>query len=217
MNECHERSAGPSTTILLLRHAQSTWNAAERWQGWADPPLSPLGEAQAARAGRRLAALWDGTAAAFDALVTSDLTRATRTAQLVAAAAGWEIPHHQRADLREYDIGRWSGLRSADIEARWPGQIASWQARRQPAPPGGESWDTFERRVGRVLAALHRAHSGGRVLVIAHSGVVRAARRPGQGPPVSALSGGWLPSAGRGGAGAVDLLSEPAPRSAPPG
>src|SRR4051812_40351680 len=54
----------PSTRIALVRHGQSTWNAEGRWQGQADPPLSPLGEAQAAAAA--------GACPVVDAVVTSD-------------------------------------------------------------------------------------------------------------------------------------------------
>ncbi len=37
----------PAVELLLVRHGESTWNAVGRWQGWADPPLSDLGRAQA--------------------------------------------------------------------------------------------------------------------------------------------------------------------------
>ncbi len=40
--------------LLLIRHAQSVWNEAGRWQGWADPPLSALGEEQTQQAAARL-------------------------------------------------------------------------------------------------------------------------------------------------------------------
>ena len=75
---------GPvATSILLLRHAQSVWNAQGRWQGWADPPLSPGGE----RAARGAAA--HGALDGIDATASSDLQRAARTAELLA---GGEAP-----------------------------------------------------------------------------------------------------------------------------
>src|SRR3954468_14410566 len=49
--------AGGMAHLLFVRHGQSEWNAAGRWQGWADPPLSELGETQAAQAAERLTGL----------------------------------------------------------------------------------------------------------------------------------------------------------------
>ena len=66
--------------LLLVRHGESTWNAARRWQGWADPPLSDLGRRQAVEAAARLADLDLG-----DRVVASDLRRAIETAELLAA------------------------------------------------------------------------------------------------------------------------------------
>src|SRR5919107_550504 len=63
--------------LLLVRHGESTWNATGRWQGWADPPLSDLGRAQAEAAAP--------AAAPVDAVVSSDLRRARETAELMAA------------------------------------------------------------------------------------------------------------------------------------
>ncbi|MDQ3574297.1 MAG: histidine phosphatase family protein, partial [Actinomycetota bacterium] len=64
--------------LLLLRHGQSRWNAENRWQGWANTPLSDLGEAQAVALASRLApTALDGPA--LEGVVTSDLERARRT------------------------------------------------------------------------------------------------------------------------------------------
>ena len=102
--------------LALVRHGQSTWNALGRWQGQADPPLSPLGEEQAAEAAERL----EATGVAVTGVVTSDLVRARRTGEIVAAALGLG-PVDVRPDLREYDVGDWSGLTKPEIEKKWPG------------------------------------------------------------------------------------------------
>ena len=65
--------------LLLLRHGQSEWNAAGRWQGQADIPLSARGEQQAEEAARRLADLGGNP---FRAVVASDLRRTVRTAEI---------------------------------------------------------------------------------------------------------------------------------------
>jgi probable phosphoglycerate mutase len=167
---------GPMPTrLLVIRHGESTWNALRRWQGWADPPLSPVGEAQARAAAAALAALGAGRAT----IATSDLRRARRTAELIAAGAG-HGPGALVVDagLRERDIGAWSGLTTAEIEARWPGMIAAWRRGEVPSPPGGEDEPTFR---SRVVAACHRlaalADGTAYVLVVSHGGVIRTLER----------------------------------------
>ena len=68
------------TRLLLLRHAESEWNAQGRWQGQADTPLTERGRRHAAEAGPLLAT--------FEMLVSSDLRRARQSAEIIAAGAG---------------------------------------------------------------------------------------------------------------------------------
>ena len=58
--------------VLILRHGQSEWNAQGKWQGQADPPLTELGEQQAASAAQQLLDIGES----FDRIVSSDLKRA---------------------------------------------------------------------------------------------------------------------------------------------
>jgi broad specificity phosphatase PhoE len=150
--------------LLLLRHGQSTWNAEGRWQGWADPPLSALGEAQARAAAERLAD------AGLVSVVSSDLQRARRTAELIAERLGLEVLPVE-PDLRERNIGDWSGLTTTEIEQGWPGWLAAWRAGELERPPNGESRDDIARRVLAVLERL-AAGDGGGVLVVTHGGVI---------------------------------------------
>src|SRR3954465_11358953 len=111
--------------VLLLRHGQSEWNAAGRWQGWADIALTERGEDQAREAGARLA---ERDLHRFHAVACSDLMRARRTAALLADALGLHhIEVEVEPDLREFDVGEWSGLTRPEIEARWPGQLDRWR------------------------------------------------------------------------------------------
>ena len=100
------------TTLLVARHGETDWNREGRWQGWADPPLNDTGRAQA----RRLAEELRETA--FDAVYASDLRRAFETAEILAAPHA--VPVVADAGLREIDIGSWSGLTRAEIDARFP-------------------------------------------------------------------------------------------------
>lgn len=181
-------AAPPVTRLALVRHGQSTWNAHGRWQGQADPPLSPLGEEQAAEAGERL------RDTGITGVVTSDLVRARRTGEIVASALGVE-PVLVCPDLREYDVGEWSGLTKPEIEARWPGQQQEWFRGRLPTTPGGEGRAHFDRRVmDAVLRVAADSEPGAVLVVITHGGVIRALERAaGAAPvPIANLSGRWF-------------------------
>ena len=71
----------PTVRMLLIRHGQSTWNAAGRWQGQADPPLSDLGRLQAKLAA---AAVPDAIGGVPTAIWASTLQRAAETARIIA-------------------------------------------------------------------------------------------------------------------------------------
>jgi probable phosphoglycerate mutase len=181
------------TRLALVRHGQSTWNARGRWQGQADPPLSPLGEEQAREAGARLLDL-GGAGLKVTGVVTSDLVRARRTGEIVAEILGLGsvaiCP-----DLGEYDVGDWSGLTKPEIEERWPGQQAEWFGGRLPTTPGGEGRVHFDRRVmGALLRVAAGADPGSVLVVVTHGGVIRALERATGAPPVpiANLSGRWF-------------------------
>jgi probable phosphoglycerate mutase len=200
------------TTVLLLRHAQSEWNAAGRWQGWADPPLTALGRAQAEQAGERLRR----SEPPLDRAVSSDLDRARTTARIIAGLAGTpallarapmveEVP-----GLRELNVGQWSGLTRGEIQEAWPDTLAAWDAGALESTPGGEDRAEFNRRVRAAFVEVAESHPGERLLVVAHGGVVRSIGRWLGAPPENALhiAGFWVDhTAGRSTLTApVDLL-----------
>lgn len=175
------------TRVLLLRHGQSEWNADGRWQGQADPALTDLGRHQALHASRALGEV--------DAIVSSDLQRASTTALIISTELGVG-PVVLDPDLRERHAGEWQGLTRAEIERDWPGYLgplppvegspeaaAAPRARVAEAegprrrPPG---WEPDEQVVARAVAALVRIHElvgGGEALAITHGGLVYALER----------------------------------------
>lgn len=177
--------------LLLVRHGQSAWNAESRWQGWADPPLSDLGEAQAAALASAL------TPAEFQGVVSSDLERARRTATIVAGSLGLTV--EVEPALRERDVGAWSGLTTAEIDRRWPHQLAAWRSGRLAAPPEGEPDDSMAVRVMEVLGRLLTRPEES-LLVVTHGGLVRLVeRRLGLEPTTTPnLSGRWVHGLGTG-------------------
>jgi broad specificity phosphatase PhoE len=153
------------TTILLARHGESDWNRAKRWQGQSDRPLTDLGRVQARALAERLAVT------ELDAVYSSDLQRARETAEIVARSRGLDV--EVVAELREVDVGSWSGLTRSEAEQRFPEAYRRWVA-------GGEGWDdgeTYEQLSERVVGAVYAIaadHPGERVLVVAHGGSIRA-------------------------------------------
>jgi probable phosphoglycerate mutase len=178
--------------IWFIRHGESEWNAAGRWQGQADPPLSALGREQA----RALAAALAPLAAGRRVLIAaSDLARARETADIVGAALGLAVRLDAR--LRELDVGAWSGHTPAEVERRWPADLARFRAGDDAfAPGGGESRLALRARVGAALAELE-ASGAETVALVSHLGVVRAFR-----PGTALAPGAWLRLAS---------LAEPAP------
>ena len=155
------------TEFLLIRHAQSEWNAVSRWQGHADPPLSDLGREQA----RELARSLEGEL--VDALYTSDLVRAAETAAIVG-----DVLHcapTPDARLRELDLGEWEGLVRAEIEGRWPDLLRQFDTEDPDSrPTGGETRRELAARVRSRVLAIAERHPTGRVAIVSHMGVIEA-------------------------------------------
>lgn len=150
--------------LLVLRHGESTWNAEKRCQGQADPPLSDLGMRSAIDLAPSLFRF------GFHSVVTSDLQRAKQTAEVLAA--GLELkPPRMMPDLRERDMGTFTGLTNAEVEAAYPQWIEQMRAGLRPDPPGAEPRDVLLRRARGAL--LRAAGDGdGPTLVVTHGGVL---------------------------------------------
>ena len=143
-------------TILIARHGETEWNREGRWQGWADPPLNETGREQA----RVLAEQLRETP--FDAVYASDLKRAHETAVILAGPHG--VPVVVDPELREIDIGSWSGLTRAEIEERFP----------DGERPDGETREHHSERVLAAVERIARENLGRRVLIVTHGGTLRA-------------------------------------------
>ena len=137
------------TTLLLVRHGETDWNAERRWQGHADVPLNDRGREQARTLADRLAG------ERIDAIYTSDLGRARETAEILAARLG--VPVVTDPDLREIDVGSREGLTGDQGDRPWDGE-------------------THDAHAARMLGAVHRiaaGHPEERVLVVTHGGSMR--------------------------------------------
>ena len=161
--------------LVLVRHGESTANAAGVGQGRAEFPLSELGWRQARLTAEHLAGLGP-----FNALYASPQQRAAQT----AAAIGEKLNLSPRldADLVEIDIGVLSGSSWDQLEKSQPEVMASYRAAEAARPhprnreliPGWEAIPAVVERVWRAVASAMAAHPTGRVLVVAHGGVINA-------------------------------------------
>ena len=156
-------------TVHLVRHGETDWNREGRWQGHSDVPLNPAGREQALRLARRLAE--EGLR--FDALYSSDLSRAWDTAVAVGGALGLQ-PRAAPA-LREIDLGAWAGKTHADIAAEYPDQWRKLHRNEDFPRGGGETFAAFQARVMGWLDGAAERHAGGRICAVTHGGWIRAA------------------------------------------
>jgi broad specificity phosphatase PhoE len=182
--------------LLIVRHGESEWNAAGRWQGHADIGLSEDGMRQAATAALRLGM--------FDSIWSSDLQRSAMTAAIIGEIIGMG-PINLDERLRETDAGPWQGLTHAEIEEGWPGYLADHRR-----PEGFEDYGHAAERALRAVRDIAVASvPGAEVLVVSHGGVIRSIRRIEQSVDdrVGNLDGTWLEVDERGEVTVGDLVS----------
>ncbi len=163
-----------TTTIVLIRHGETAWNAQRRLQGHIDIGLNAEGERQAEALAQSLAG------ERFNAVYASDLSRASQTAAAVASLHG--LPVQCEPGLRERCYGIFEGLLYSDIEASYPGEFAAWQSRDIDAvmPAGereAESFRQFYARTMDAVVTVARQHAGQHIAIVAHGGVLECVYR----------------------------------------
>ena len=161
------------TELVLIRHGQSVWNAANRFTGWTDVELSEKGEIEAATAGEQLADV------RFDVVHTSALIRAQRTAEIVMSnnRVSGEIPTRKDERLNERHYGDLQGLNKAETaEIHGTEQVHIWRRSFDVPPPSGESLEmTADRTIPYfVEEIIPDLESGMNVLVAAHGNSLRS-------------------------------------------
>lgn len=156
-----------SRRVVLIRHGETSWNAAGRWQGHDGPGLSARGHAQAARTAAAVSRLQPDVAR----LVVSDLQRAEETAAPLHERLG--CPAVQDPRWREIDVGTWAGLTHREVAAQDPQGFAVWSEGEDVRRGGGETDADLHARVGAALDELWQGE--GTVVVVTHGGPVRHA------------------------------------------
>jgi alpha-ribazole phosphatase len=152
--------------LILVRHAETAWNEAGRYQGWEDPPLSERGVATAERIGTLLR----NRCPKHCPVWSSDLRRAEQTACIALGRA-------PRLDLRlrELDFGVFAGRTHDENLAHFGARFADWVSRPgHVAPPDGESLEALLSRTGEWLDEVRRsAARADDVVAVTHGGVIR--------------------------------------------
>jgi broad specificity phosphatase PhoE len=159
------REHGRATTILLARHGETDWNRERRWQGHSDRPLNERGRREAMALAERLVAV------PFSAIYASDLLRAYETALVVAEGKGLAVTPLR--ELREIDVGSWTGLTQDEVKERFTDEYTRMRARTGRGWEGGEAYAEMGRRVLEAIRRIAREHPDDAVLVVTHSGPIR--------------------------------------------
>ena len=160
--------------LILVRHGQSVWNAANRFTGWTDVDLSEKGVEEADEAGLQLADI------RFDVVHTSDLIRAQRTAEIILGhnqASGDDVPTRYDWRLNERHYGALQGLNKTETaEKHGAEQVHVWRRSYDVAPPEGESLEmTAQRTIPYFIDEIVPDLEGGlNVLVSAHGNSLRS-------------------------------------------
>jgi broad specificity phosphatase PhoE len=156
------------TRMVLVRHGETIWHGENRYAGTSDVELTEHGREQA-----RDLAEWAATAA-LDGVWASTLSRAEQTARACAAATPAQLVTDER--LRELDFGDAEGLTRQEMGVRFPDAVQDFL--RDPVRhhlPGGEDPVRAARRFTSCLQEIAERHPTARVLVVAHSTVIRLA------------------------------------------
>jgi len=149
--------------MTLLRHGESVGNAESRWQGQSEFPLTDKGRTQA----RALAERWKKENAQFDLVISSPLSRARETAEIVASALNLKIELEPL--LVERHNGVFSGLTAQEVR-----QNFAHPDFYNPYDPVGEEgegdWELFL-RAGQALHSLLKREPA-RYLIVSHGGLL---------------------------------------------
>ncbi|MFU1796269.1 alpha-ribazole phosphatase family protein [Paenibacillus azoreducens] len=162
-----------SIELVLMRHGSTLWNEQKRYLGHTDLGLSSLGRNELVSARGKLKEM------SFSSVYCSDLARCRESLKEVRSDLVMEAVYDQR--LREMDFGDWEGhtyeqLKDVPLYREWLNDPQG------AAPPQGESWSVFERRVDEFLQNMLQAEKQKQTLdpekprmalVVAHGGVIR--------------------------------------------
>ncbi len=157
--------------LFLIRHGETDWNRAKRFQGRTDIPLNDLGREQALSLCPRMTEL------KIDLVVSSSLTRAYETALI--AIQDIKLPIQKDDRLQETNIGEAEGLTYEEMTEKWgAGHIERWRSYEERdldfRYPNGESKRQMMVRVREAVLDIAQNNMNQNIAVFAHGMVMRA-------------------------------------------
>lgn len=151
------------TTVILVRHGETSYNLTKRYQGFLDIPLNETGLKQAELLAKSLKNY------PIDVFISSPLKRAYVTTETVAKAHGMTVAYTDDR-LREIDFGDWSGQLIADLKVKYPEQFKLWQERPWLITfPNGENLRDLQYRGRAALEEAVARYPGKTIFIGAHS------------------------------------------------
>ena len=167
------------TEFWLIRHGQTDWNQLGLYQGQSDIPLNETGTRQAVEIASHLASLGQP----FSAVYTSDLLRASQTAERIAASLA--LPLIPEPGLREICLGAWEGGPYKEIKSHYHRLAELGEDPAQFRPPGGETVAEVAARITETVNRIAAQHPGERVLMVLHGVVISSLLCSARGIPLA--------------------------------
>lgn len=153
--------------VLMIRHGQTDWNIAGRWQGIEPVGLNAQGWEQARALAEHLR-----ERSSISTIYTSDLPRALQTASVIGSALGIEPQIDIR--WREFNLGIFQGYTREQLPIQFE---TEWRAFREQywdyVVPNGESRRMFQNRVYSAWEDLMAQATGAEVVVVTHGGSIK--------------------------------------------
>ncbi|WP_143317059.1 histidine phosphatase family protein [Clostridium sp. HBUAS56017] len=155
------------TTLFLVRHGETKWNALGKFQGCTDIDLSDEGVYQAKL-------LRDRVENSFDFIYCSPLRRANDTANIICSNV--HIKPEIEPAIREINFGDWEGLTLKEIKELYPENFNIWRTDESTGPIcGGDlSIKMASIRAKETILKIVNKHKGKKIMIVAHGGIIKA-------------------------------------------
>ena len=140
------------TNLVIVRHGQSLWNLENRFTGWANSPLTELGEKEAKEAGKKIKTLNIN----FDKAYTSYLKRAVHTLWFILKEIDMDwLTVEKDYRLNERHYGGLTGLNKKETADKYgKDQVFIWRRSFDTPPPLLEPDDSRHSKYDKRYADL---------------------------------------------------------------
>ncbi len=152
--------------LYLIRHGETQWNTAKRFQGWTDIELNENGLKQAELLGRRFEGIH------IDELYSSPLKRAVKTAEEISKARGLDIKTSEY--FKEINFGAWEGKTRSELSELYGNEFDDFIKHPQDLPfPGEGSFDNVTERIKKGLHEILDGKDNVSIAIVSHGGIIR--------------------------------------------